>query len=130
MMEFITSHWAMFLCGAALLSAVVVPLSGVLADDAESGAQDCADGAAELMEEFWGSGLDEMYLSGDSVLPGPGWTARFEYNTVTVTSPDEESYTGYMKHMCQTFELQYGQEKTIFRDGDRFGVRRRCPPLC
>ena len=131
MMEFAMSRWALFLCGAILVGTAAVPLSDALQEDAESDASGCAEGTASLLDGFWDSGLDGLYLRGSEVLPGPGWTMRISGGGITVTGPGGGmSFAGLAHPFLEELELEYGSEAEVFRDGGCFGTRRRCRRPC
>lgn len=126
MMEFLTSRTALMVCGAMMLAAVAVPLGEMFDSEKDVSLDRVASSAASTIELFAGSGMDEMYIRGSEILPGPSDYITAEGNILTLHSGGSE-HISVMSCRTEGITITYGETITLVMDGDTVTCRRTCP---
>lgn len=116
MMEFTLSRVTLVICGAILIASVAVPISGVYEDRTDESLAGMAEKTAAVIDSFWNSDIDSMYLEGDALLPSPEYSLCLEGYGVTVTDGSGNEYRSYMKHMSGRITLSKGEVVVIVKD--------------
>ena len=126
MMEFLTSRTALMICGAMMLTIVAVPLEEMFDYEEDVSLDRVASSAASMIELFAGSGMDEMYLRGSEILPGPSDYITADGNILTLHSGDSE-HISVISCRTEGITITYGETATLVMDGDTVTCLRTCP---
>ncbi len=122
MMEFVTSRAMMMVCGAMLMTALLVPMSQMMEDDTDSEIAGLVESDALAIDTFYGSDLDTLRIRGSAVLPSPGYCLRAEGHMLTMTSPGGKVYTAALVHPVHGLELGYEGTVKLTRTDSGIGV--------
>lgn len=121
MMEFILSRAVLFTCGAILLAAVIVPVSGIYNTMEEDNMTDVSDSIASMLDSFWDSEADKMHLRGSDILLNAEYGLILDGHTVTLTD-GKKNYLSLTEHSIGYFELAYTDVVDIVRENDSLSV--------
>lgn len=118
MMEFTLSRFVLFVCGAALTAAVIIPLSDVADSDMDRRLDMLASEEASAIDGFYDSTLHEMYIDGCLMLPSPWYTMRIDGYFVTITDPEGGEHSAPISHPARDIRVTFGEVVTVVRDGE------------
>lgn len=109
MMELTLSRVTMMVCGVILLAAVVSPVSVMLNPETDDRMQAIADGVARMVDAFDRSGVDELTVELNNVIP-LGTNIMFDGNIITLEFDDKSKRS----HCRTTMEhAEFSSEDTI-----------------
>jgi hypothetical protein len=111
------SRVAVFLCGAILLAAIAVPVSGAYEVRKDGDMQNAADKTAGMIDSFWMSEADVMMLRGWDVLPSADCVMELDGHHLTLTKNDK-AYGSLISHPAEDMILPYNGTLNIERGGD------------
>lgn len=117
MMEFTLSRVTLMICGAILIASVAVPLSGMYEDRSQRSLDDMTEKSAQMIDSFWNSDIDRMYLNGDSILPSAEYSLHLEGYEVTMTDGSGNEYRSYTKHLSDSITISKGESVTLVKYG-------------
>ncbi len=115
MMEFTLSRATLMICGALLIASVSVPLAGLYEDKSRSSLDEMTESTARVIDSFWNSNIDRMYLDGDSLLPSAEYSLYLEGYEITMTDGSGNTYTSYMKHRSDPIHVSKGEVVTLVK---------------
>lgn len=127
MMEFVTSRTVLVVCGLILMTAVAVPMTQIMNGETDEGMGGLAAGAAEVIDRFWGSEMDEMRLRGCDMLPSPDCSLSIDGRVLTIRDGAGKEYVAGLAHMCTRVELGYMDTLTLTHGEDGIICRRTSP---
>ena len=90
MMEFTLTRVVLGVCAVVLMAAVMAPVGELYDDREDAGMQGQCDGIAEMIDVYYGSEIDVMTLSMNTVIPSGTWTVTINGNTVLMTDGTSE----------------------------------------
>ena len=108
MLEFTMSRVSVFICGAILLSLIIIPVSGIYDEKENVEMINMTDTVTNMIDSFWDSEVDIMTIRGWDILPSPNTLLSIEGHIVTVQK-DDRSYKGMIKHAANEITLSYNQ---------------------
>ena len=108
MLEFTMSRVSVFVCGAILLSLIIIPVSGIYDEKENVEMINMTDTVTNMIDSFWDSEVDVMTIRGWDILPSPNTLLSIEGHIVTVQK-DDRSYKGMIKHAANEITLSYNQ---------------------
>jgi hypothetical protein len=117
LLEFTMSRVSVFICGAILLSLVIIPVSGIYGEKEDIGMTDMTDTVTNMMDSFWGSEVDVMTIRGWDILPSPNASLSIQGHIVTIHK-DGRSYRGMIEHAANDITLSYNQILKVERGGE------------
>ena len=112
MIEFTMSRVTLFICGIAILAAVMVPLQSVYEERYDRSMEDAADRLTFILDEFWASEADSMTIRGWEVLPSSDCSIEIEGHSLTVYLKDR-SYRSLIPKSMDRIVIGHGDEVTI-----------------
>ena len=115
MMEFTLSRVTLIICGAILIAAVAVPLSGIYEDKTQDSLGDMTEKTAVMIDSFGNSDIDRMYLDGDALLPSAEYSLSVEGYEVTMTDGSGNEYRSYLKNKAGSFAVSKGEIVTLVK---------------
>ncbi len=115
MMEFTMSRVTLIICGAILIAAVAVPLSGIYEDKTQESLGDMTEKTAVMIDSFWNSDIDRMYLDGNSLLPSAEYSLSVDGYEVTMTDGSGNEYRSYLKNKADSFTVTKGEIVTLVK---------------
>ena len=115
MMEFTMSRVTLIICGAILIAAVAVPLSGIYEDKTQESLGDMTEKTAVMIDSFWNSDIDKMYLDGNSLLPSAEYSLSVEGYEVTMTDGSGNEYRSFLKNKADSFTVTKGEIVTLVK---------------
>jgi len=108
LLEFTMSRVSVFVCGAILLSLIIIPVSGIYDEKENVEMINMTDTVTNMIDSFWDSEVDVMTIRGWDILPSPNTLLSIEGHIVTVQK-DDRSYKGMIKHAANEITLSYNQ---------------------
>ncbi len=115
MMEFTFSRVTLIICGAILIASISVPLSGLYEDKAQCSLDEMTENTAKVIDSFWNSNLDKMYLDGDSLLPSAEYALYLDGYEITMVDGSGNEHTSYMKHKSDLISISKGEVVTLVK---------------
>ncbi len=109
------------ICGMILLTAILVPVSNAYESMEDEDLNDVSDGISSMMDSFWDSEAEIMYLRGWEILPGPECGLVFDGNYVILTK-DGNEYRSLMQHTSERFTMSYNDVLEIGRFEDTIWI--------
>ena len=113
MMEFTYSRAALIACGVILMSAFTGPFCDLMENETGEDLQELAESDARVIDRFWQSKMNELYLQGDSMLPSDAYTLTVEGDLLTITDQDGKCFHATLKKDSGSFVLSWGETVTI-----------------
>lgn len=113
MMEFTLSRVTLCVCGAVLLGAVCVPISGIYSANEDVRMTENADSIADMIDSFWYSSADIMTLRGWDILPSPDCHIEVKGNLIFLHNYKKQ-YVSYLTYSSD-FTLGYDEEINLIR---------------
>jgi len=86
MMEFMFSRVCMSVCGLILLSAILVPVTGMYDSQARNMESNVSDGIADLIDGFRRSEIDTFVIPASDILPGTSSYVEINGQMITLTT--------------------------------------------
>jgi len=126
MMEFVLSRATLVICGVILLSAVAVPMENLFEADERESISDLAESAASIIDMFYQSDMDEMYIRGSEILPSQSSYITAEGHSLTLHT-DNRDYLAVTSCLTSGITISYGEITTLEKEGDTVTGRRTCP---
>lgn len=111
------SRVCMIACGVIMLSAVLLPVTQTYDSMEDSNLTDAVDGVADMLDGFWESELDVMYIRGWEILPDSECGLILDGNHITLYKNGKE-YCSLISHPSEHMELGYNDILTIQRSGE------------
>lgn len=93
MMGFTVSRAVLFVCGAVIVAAIVLPLGNVADSDTDRRMGELAQSEADAVDRFYDSVLDEMYVNGTELLPSSSYSMLIDGYFLTINGPGEKHYS-------------------------------------
>ena len=118
MLEFTMSRVAVFVCGAIILTAVIVPVSGMYDSKADADMIEVADRAADVMDSFWYSDVDVMTLRGWDILPSTDCVLEIEGHDI-ILQKNGRIYRGLISFEAGPITFSYNQIMTVEKENGR-----------
>jgi hypothetical protein len=118
LLEFTMSRVSVFICGAILLSLVIIPVSGIYDEKEDIEMINVTDTITNVMDSFWDSEVDIMTIRGWDILPSPNALLSIRGHTVTIHK-DDGSYKGMIEHAANDITLSYNQILKVEREGEK-----------
>jgi len=112
LIEFTMSRVVLFVCGVAILAAVMVPLHSIYDERYDHSMEDAADRLSFILDEFWASEADAMTIRGWEVLPSSDCFIEIEGHDLTVYLKDR-SYRSLTAHSMERTVIGHGDAVTI-----------------
>jgi hypothetical protein len=106
------SRVTLFVCGIAVLAAILVPLQSSYEGRYDRSMEDAADRLSFILDEFWVSEADTMTIRGWEVLPSSDCSIEIEGHNLTVYLKDRSYRSIVSKSMDRTV-IGHGDEVTI-----------------
>jgi hypothetical protein len=121
LIEFTLSRVSMMICGMILLTAILVPVSNAYESMEDENLYDVSADISAMMDSFWDSKADIMYLRGWEILPDPECGLVFEKNYVILTK-DGNEYRSLMQHPSERITMSYNDVLEIERFEDTIRI--------
>lgn len=118
MMGFTMSRAVLFVCGAVLVAAIVLPFGNVADSDTDRRMGELARSEADVIDRFYDSVLDELYINGTELLPSQSYSMLIDGYLLTITGPGEKHYSAPISHPARHIDVGYGETVTVVRDGE------------
>ncbi len=115
MMETTMSRVCLCICGAALLAAVISPVSAIYEDDASEDMLKTADGISSVLDSFWYSEVNDITLRLGEFLPSPEATVSIDGHNLSLFYKDKE-YKSLISAECCPLDFGYGDILKFTRD--------------
>jgi len=122
--EFTMSRVSVFICGAVLLSLVIIPVSGMYDEKGDIEMIGVTDTITDMIDSFWDSEVDIMTIRGWDILPSPDALLSIDGHIVTVHK-DDRSYRGMIEHAANDITLSYNQILKVEREGEGLALSRQ-----
>jgi hypothetical protein len=104
----------MIVCGLILLAAIIIPVTNAYDSMEEDDLMDVSDNVASMLDTFWNSEADVMYLRGWDVLPDPECGLLLNGHDVILIKNGKE-YRSLMEHTSERFTMSYNDILNIER---------------
>ncbi|UAL07143.1 MAG: hypothetical protein KRP56_04675 [Candidatus Methanogranum gryphiswaldense] len=114
MIEFTLSRVSMIVCGLILLAAIIVPVTNTYDSMKEDDLMEVSDNVAVMLDSFWNSEADVMYLRGWDILPDPECGLLLNGHDVILTKNGKE-YRSLMEHSTERFTMSFNDVLNIER---------------
>jgi hypothetical protein len=121
LIEFTLSRVSMMICGMILLTAILVPVSNAYESMEDENLDDVSDEISAMMDSFWDSKADIMYLRGWDILPDQECGLVFDKNYVILIK-DGSEYRSLMQHASEKFTMSYNDVLKIERFEDAIRI--------
>ena len=118
------SRVSVFICGAVLLSLVIIPVSGMYDEKGDIEMIGVTDTITDMIDSFWDSEVDIMTIRGWDILPSPDAQLSIDGHIVTVHK-DDRSYRGMIEHAANDITLSYNQILKVEREGEGLALSRQ-----
>jgi len=86
MMEFMFSRVCMSVCGLILLSAILIPVTGMYDSQARNMESDVSESIARLIDDFHRSELETFVIPASDILPGTSSYVEINGQMITLTT--------------------------------------------
>ncbi len=114
MLEFTMSRVTLCICGAIVLGAIAVPLTGIYSEREDSAMEEGTDSVAGLLDTFFFSEADTLTLRGWEILPGSDYALKADGHVVTISNGSRE-YRSLTECECDGITLKYREAVKIIR---------------
>jgi len=116
MMEFTISRVCMSVCGLILLSAVLVPATGMYDSQARNMESDVSDSIAKLIDEFHRSELDTFIIPARDILPSSSSYFEIKDQMITLTTDRGIHRSGTYAEVSSDLVFGYGDMIKMSKD--------------
>jgi|GEM_PF-3420013 len=100
------SRLTLIVAGTVLMGIVIVPVHQAYMGMEDARMQSASESIADMVDAFFDSEVDEMYIRGWEVMPSSNCQLTIDGYEVAVKNGDKE-YVSYMSHMIERASIGY-----------------------
>jgi len=124
MIEFTMARVCLSVCGLLLLTAVIVPVTGMYESGAVDRESDVSDDLAKLIDNFYYSEMSEAVIPMNDILPNISSYAEFNGHLVTLTTDRGIYKSGTKVFVISDGVLGYNDVIRLTKNGDAVAAER------
>jgi len=124
MIEFTMARVCLSVCGLLLLTAVIVPVTGMYESDAVDRESDVSDDIAKLIDNFYYSEMNEAVILMNDILPNIFSYAEFNGHLVTLTTDRGVYKSGTRAFVISDGTLGFNDVIRLTKNGDTVTAER------
>jgi len=124
MMEFMFSRVCMSVCGLILLSAILVPVTGMYDSQARHMESDVSDSIANMIDDFRRSEIDTFVIPASDVLPGTSSYVEIDGQMITLTTDRGVHMSATRSEVTASVMFVYGDVIKMSKSGGKVIIEK------